>query len=359
MTLSRRCYRDRKFGISRFDRLFSSQGHDITDVRNVISQRSECSRSLAISVYLFIVTAALTISTPSSAASFLYTPEELENAPAQVRAAQAALVTEVLASTRSVDGVIQIDDMLFREEDVLQRSGFTGTMWTNGEVFYTFDSAVTSQNRSRWLAAAADWAALADVTFTARTSEPNYIYIQNSGGNSSFVGMIGGSQDMNIASWDFEFIIAHEIGHALGLSHEQSRSDRDTYVTIFLANVSSGAESNFDILVTTNYGAYDFDSAMHYSKNTFSANPSTLNTIEPKAPYTAWLEQIGQIDHISVLDGDGMVQRYGSAYTKSTFLSFPMNSNPGWTTEDAWAFGVPTGGGSHGGDPTSFDLRAT
>ena len=33
--------------------------------------------------------------------------------------------------------------------------------------------------------------------------------------------------------------------------------------------------------------------------------------------------------------------------------SFPLGSDPGWTTEGDWAFGVPSGGGSHSGDPTS------
>ena len=39
----------------------------------------------------------------------------------------------------------------------------------------------------------------------------------------------------------------------------------------------------------------------------------------------------------------------------SLAYSFPMNSNPGWTTQGLWAFGQPTGiGGEHGGpDPTS------
>jgi serine protease AprX len=33
--------------------------------------------------------------------------------------------------------------------------------------------------------------------------------------------------------------------------------------------------------------------------------------------------------------------------------SFPMDTNPGWTVEGAWAFGHPTGGGSHNGDPNN------
>ncbi len=33
--------------------------------------------------------------------------------------------------------------------------------------------------------------------------------------------------------------------------------------------------------------------------------------------------------------------------------SFPMDSDPGWSVEGNWAFGQPTGGGSHYGDPDS------
>ncbi|HUU83755.1 MAG TPA: C25 family cysteine peptidase [Phycisphaerae bacterium] len=32
--------------------------------------------------------------------------------------------------------------------------------------------------------------------------------------------------------------------------------------------------------------------------------------------------------------------------------NFPMDTNPGWSTEGSWQFGQPTGGGSYNGDPT-------
>lgn len=302
-------------------------------------------------VSLMVLTSISLASSPGSASSFAYTAEELENASAEIQAGHARVAGEMLASSRNANGIIQIDDMLFLEDEVRQRSGFTGNMWPTGEVFYEFDANVTALNQTRWLAAAADWAAVANLTFTARTTEPNYIHVQSGSGNNSFVGMIGGSQTMNIFNWTFEFIIAHEIGHALGLLHEQSRSDRDTYVSILFANITAGKEGNFNIAGTTNFFAYDFDSALHYGRTAFSSNG--LNTIEPKAPYTAWLSLIGQRSHLSVLDGDGMAQRYGSPNNRSTFLSIPLDSDPGWTTEGDWAFGTPTGGGSNGGDPTS------
>ncbi|RMF71486.1 MAG: hypothetical protein D6744_17900 [Planctomycetota bacterium] len=41
----------------------------------------------------------------------------------------------------------------------------------------------------------------------------------------------------------------------------------------------------------------------------------------------------------------------GAAVTK--LYDFPMDSDPGWTTEGQWAFGQPLGGGSHNFDPTA------
>ena len=38
---------------------------------------------------------------------------------------------------------------------------------------------------------------------------------------------------------------------------------------------------------------------------------------------------------------------------QEVIYSFPLDSDPGWTTESDWAFGQPTGGGSYAGDPNS------
>src|SRR5262249_5603300 len=132
------------------------------------------------------------------------------------------------------------------------------------------DAAVSSTNRQNWRNAAAAWSAVAPLIFTESTGIGNYIYVQNGSGNNSYVGMIGGRQVMNIFSWTYEYIIAHEIGHALGMIHEQERSGRDSYVTINYSNIQTQYASNFDILASTNYGTYDFDSVMHYGKCAFS-----------------------------------------------------------------------------------------
>ena len=63
-------------------------------------------------------------------------------------------------------------------------------------------------------------------------------------------------------------MLAHEIGHALGLIHEHQRYDRDDYISLNLDNIASHAISNFNrfkaSIVDTRDLTYDFGSAMHY-----------------------------------------------------------------------------------------------
>jgi subtilisin family serine protease len=51
----------------------------------------------------------------------------------------------------------------------------------------------------------------------------------------------------------------------------------------------------------------------------------------------------------------GVAQRreVGLHISQQAFYTFPMDTDPGWTTEGQWAFGQPTGEGSHGLDPIS------
>ena len=206
----------------------------------------------------------------------------------------------------------EIDDMRYPAEAVGINNAFTGNRWPGGVLYYQFDSAVTSTHRTAWRNAAAAWSAVASVSFTESTGNGNYVRVQNSSGNSSYIGMIGGSQSMNIADWGYRYVIAHEIGHALGLIHEHERSNRDNYINILYANIQSGMESNFDLESgSVSYGVYDFDSVMHYRRNDFSRNGQ--NTIEPKPPYWNYLYTMGQSDHLSSQDISGMVQRYGGS----------------------------------------------
>uniref|UniRef100_A0A0K0FG49 Metalloendopeptidase n=1 Tax=Strongyloides venezuelensis TaxID=75913 RepID=A0A0K0FG49_STRVS len=78
----------------------------------------------------------------------------------------------------------------------------------------------------------------------------------------------------------------HETMHALGSYHEQSRSDRDNYLKVFLENVEKENEYNFfkvEILASVTYDTqYNYGSTMQYTTNAFSINQKpTMWPIEP------------------------------------------------------------------------------
>lgn len=85
-------------------------------------------------------------------------------------------------------------------------------------------------------------------------------------GNMQVISLGDGCETMGVA--------VHEICHALGLWHEQSREDRDTNVRIVWANIQAGREHNFNQHITDgdDIGGYDFGSLMHYGRRAFSAN---------------------------------------------------------------------------------------
>jgi len=185
------------------------------------------------------------------------------------------------------------------------------------------------------LSAMADWEAVAAVNFVLRAGHPNFIHIQNSTGNNSYVGMQGGSQVVNIFNWNYEFIMAHELGHALGLWHEQSRTDRDAYIQINTANICqtccNGGPCNFAFNVvptSAENGPYDFDSVMHYGQCAFSTcaacpsascgvdNGRTITVLPPNA--ATWQGAIGQRTHLSDGDKDTMAFLYPPSSSPTT-----------------------------------------
>jgi hypothetical protein len=75
----------------------------------------------------------------------------------------------------------------------------------------------------------------------------------------------------------------HELLHALGQKHEQSRPDRDTYVTVNFAKIEERQKHNFEVDAKEDtVRPYDMLSLMHYDAKAFSTDGT--DTITPKEP---------------------------------------------------------------------------
>ena len=238
------------------------------------------------------------------------------------------LCVGVLSAQVPIPGYTQLDCMYLPDSVLFGDSSFTATPWPNGVVPYAFDSNVSSLNQDRAREAMAEWEAVANVTFVARTNEVNYIKFQDGSGNSSYVGMIGGMQELTMYNWNYKYVICHELKHALGFLHEQSRPDRDTYVTINSGNICCNAGGNFTIVNgATTVGPYDFESIMHYSDGAFANGGG--NTIDCKPAYSQFQNVMGNRNYMTVLDAEGVANRYGAPQSPQITGVSPTSAAPG------------------------------
>ncbi|XP_014678923.1 PREDICTED: meprin A subunit alpha-like [Priapulus caudatus] len=86
----------------------------------------------------------------------------------------------------------------------------------------------------------------------------------------------------------------HEMMHAAGFYHTQSRYDRDAYVDIYWENIMDGYEYNFDMYDSSHitlYNKYDLKSVMHYQTWAFSKNGRPTITAKNDPNATIYLGQ--------------------------------------------------------------------
>ena len=129
-----------------------------------------------------------------------------------------------------------------RVERAAGRPGVSIESWTNNIVPYKFNTLIFKEAAKIVRSAMDNWEDNTCLRFVTQQDHANYVEIINhKSGCFSSVGRRNGRQEINLqAPGCVHFgTVIHEIGHAIGFRHEQSRPDRDDYVTIHTENNNS------------------------------------------------------------------------------------------------------------------------
>lgn len=125
-------------------------------------------------------------------------------------------------------------------------------------------------------------------------SHSNHVYFFSQSGCWSYVGMIGwGRQEISLQDPGCISLATsvHEICHALGMWHEQNRSDRDSKIELYGDNISGGGLNNvnFRRMTTRNSYPYDISSVLQYSLTSFAVDRSrpTMRSKDPRLAFLA------------------------------------------------------------------------
>ena len=181
-------------------------------------------------------------------------------------------------------------------------------LWPRGDIPYVIAPNVTP-DIAEAIGRSIDHVNQTELNVRPRVAETDYVvFTTDGGGCSSYVGRIGGPQAITVEACG-EGSVMHEILHAAGFYHEQSRGDRDDYITIMWDEIEPDARYAFEKRDEhgQDIGAYDYGSVMQYGARAFSrtGNPTIITKV-PNVP-------IGQREGLSAGDRAAVTFLYATA----------------------------------------------
>lgn len=244
--------------------------------------------------------------------------------------------------------------------------------WADGRIPYTISSQYSSYSRSKIAEAIEEYKKKTCIEFSPKSAaDQDYIHIVPDDGCYSLVGRIGGKQPVSLGDGCIQKgIIIHELMHAVGFFHEQSRADRDDHIIINWNNVESGLQDQFDKyslnMIDHLETKYDYGSVMHYAPTAFSKNGKP--TIEPREKGAVIGQRVGfsetDLYKINKLYNCPQAETATSASQKmaarvKTLGSTPSTETETSSTEDDSTTILPTTSTEHGELPKKLEAKCT
>lgn len=167
-------------------------------------------------------------------------------------------------------------------------------LWPNSEIPYYVH--VSGTLKAEVEKAIEEFNSQTNIVFVPYNGQKDYIVFTEGKENClSYLGKIGGQQPIYLSPKCGKNEITHEIMHALGFVHEQSRSDREKFVEVHFQNIKKEFHAQYDVipshLVDYYNGSdflFDYNSVMMYSDSAFALQPDlktmssrTSEVIEP------------------------------------------------------------------------------
>lgn len=180
------------------------------------------------------------------------------------------------------------------------------------------------------------WHSQTQIKLVPRTNHKDYVEFIAGDGNSSYVGKIGGKQNITIdSSLGTAGNMIHEIGHAVGMLHEHQNFLRDDHIIVHENNIQNAYRSQFTKMSGNQHVSYNsmygigapFSSIMMYpSFNSFAISPAqptmTVKTglIFPINPYVDQTTKTfsSQRKFLTASDRAAVAWVYGYTYDPAT-----------------------------------------
>ncbi len=222
------------------------------------------------------------------------------------------------------DIAIADDELSDKPQNATMKKGsgyFASGKWRNNTVDYVFSGGTTAR-RNDILTAMRYWTEATGIKFRAVDPAKRFhvrITFDSRGGNRAALGFqrVYG-QLCNLANGGVG-IAVHELGHTIGMVHEQNRSDRDTYIRINWDNIRpewrseyEALDSGEDQINSDSFSGFDYRSIMLYPS--FANSSGVFNTSIPAMQHYdgfTWGDNIySGTNRPSAVDAAWVKQRY-------------------------------------------------